>query len=292
MNPSATGGPILKGTKNRLVKRHPLVSFFALAFAITWGLDALRTLLGLTGLTAGFVLVVAGAGPSLAGFVVAWLVGGRRGLRSLLGRVLKWRVGLGWYLLVLVAFSALLVGVIAATMALVGQPFRAAFSGPWWLLPAFMPLVLFLGPLQEELGWRAFALPPLMERHGWISAGVVVGLAWAVWHRTPTTWAAISWSEPLGSAGLLGLMLGAFVPDVALSVLMAWVYRQTQGSALLAGLGMHTAANYALFLPAVPMGPSATTTTWALTWSFAGCLAILALLAASTGREAGVRPPR
>ncbi|MGH3147729.1 MAG: lysostaphin resistance A-like protein, partial [Rubrobacter sp.] len=211
---------------------------------------------------------------------------------SLLGRVLKWRVGLGWYLLVLVAFPALLVGIIAATMALVGQPFRAAFSGPWWLLPAFMPLVLFLGPLQEELGWRAFALPPLMERHGWISAGVVVGLAWAVWHRTPTTWSAISWSEPLGSAGLLGLMLGAFVPDVALSVLMAWVYRQTQGSALLAGLGMHTAANYALFLPAVPTGPSATTTTWALTWSFAGCLSILALLAASTGREADARPPR
>lgn len=291
MNPFTPGASTPKGLKNRLVKRHPLVSFFALAFAITWGLDALRALLGLAGLSAALVLEVAGAGPSLAGLIVAWLVGGRRGLRGLLGRVLKWRVGLGWYLLVLVAFPALLLGVIAATMALVGQPFRAAFPGPWWLLPAFMPLVLFLGPLQEELGWRAFALPTLMGRHGWLSAGVIVGLAWAVWHRTPATWSAISWSEPLGSAGLLGLALGALVPDVALSVLMAWVYRHTRGSALLAGLGMHTAANYALFLPVVPTGPAATTTTWAVTCSFAGCLTILALLAASTAREAGVRPP-
>lgn len=42
-----------------------------------------------------------------------------------------------------------------------------------------------------------------------------------------------------------------FLLDVALSVLMAWVYVRTGGSALLAGLAMHTAANYALYLPAV-----------------------------------------
>jgi membrane protease YdiL (CAAX protease family) len=270
----------------KLSKKYPLAGFFVLAFAITWGLDALRLLLGLPGFSAGLVLTVAGAGPSLAGLVVAWAADGRRGLRILLGRAFKWRVGIKWYLLVLVAFPAFLVGVIAAAMILSGQPFRPAFPGPLWLLPAFMPLVLFLGPLQEELGWRAFALPALMERYGWLPAGLVLGVAWALWHRTPATWSAITWSDPLGSTGLFGLALGAVVPDIALSVLMAWVYRRTRGSALLAGLGMHTAANYALFLPALPAGPAAQAATWAVTGAFAGCLTVLVFLAILMERKA------
>lgn len=191
-----------------------------------------------------------------------------------------------------VAFPALLVGLIAAAMVLSGQPFRSAFPGPWWLVPAFMPLVRFLGPLQEELGWRAFALPALMERYGWLPAGLGLGVAWALWHRTPSTWPGIIWSEPLGSAGLTGLILGAVVPDISLSVLMAWVFVRTRGSALLTGLGMHTAANFALFLPALPAGQAAQATTWAVTLAFAGCLAALALLAASTERKADGRTPR
>jgi hypothetical protein len=209
-----------------------------------------------------------------------------------MGRALKWRVGGRWYLLVLVFFPALLVGVLAAATVLSDQPFRTAFPGPWWLFPAFMPLVLILGPLQEEFGWRALALPALMGRHGWLPAGLVLGAAWALWHRTPSTWAAIAWSEPLDPAGLAGLVVDAVVPDVALSVLMAWVFVRTRGSALLAGFGMHTAANFALFLPAPPAGPAAQATTWAVTLAFAGCLTALALLVASTERKVGGRTPR
>lgn len=275
-----------------LVKKHPLAAFFALAFAITWGLEILRPVFGLSDLPVVLALEAAGAGPSLAGLLVAWVAGGRHGLRVLLDRALKWRVDLRWYLLVLVAFPALLVGVIAAAVVFSGQPFGVAFPGPRWLLPAFMFLVLFLGPLQEELGWRAYALPALMERHGWLSAGLILGFAWALWHRTPATWSAVTWSEPLGSAGLSGLIVGAVIPDVALSVLMAWVFVRTRRSALLAGFGMHTAANYALFLPALPSGPAATLTTWVVTCSFAGCLTVLAGLVVLVEREAGTRSTR
>lgn len=266
------------------VKKHPVVAFFVLAFAITWGSETLRLFLGLPGFSAILALQVAGAGPSLAGLVVAWAAYGRRGLRDLLGKAFKWRVGIGWYPLVLVAFPALLVGVLAAATIISGQAFKITVS--WWLLPAFMLLVPLLGPLQEELGWRAFALPALMERCGWLPASLIIGAAWALWHRTPETWTAATWSEPLGSAGLFGLILSAALPDVALSVLMAWVFVRTGGSALLAGIGMHTAANFALFVPAVQAD---TATTWAITGSFAGCLTTLALLAALTERKAEAR---
>ncbi|PMB05057.1 hypothetical protein CEN49_19180 [Fischerella thermalis CCMEE 5273] len=260
------------------IKQHPIRSFFILTFTITWGLELLRLYLGFSGLSMALTLEIAGAGPSLAGLVVAWIVGGRREVHDLFRRAFKWRVGIWWYIWVIVIFPVLLISIIATAMVLSGQPFQSALPGPWWLIPAFLPLVLFFGPLQEELGWRAFALPVLMERYGWLSAGLVIGLVWALWHRTPTTWSAITWSDPLSSTGLFGLILGAVIPDVALSVLMAWTFWRTRGSAFLAGLGMHTAANYALFLPALPTGAGATAATWAVTGAFAGFLVFLSLL--------------
>ena len=266
------------------MRQKPLVSFFALAFGISWGLDALRLFSGADGTAGVLLLQVSGAGPSLAGLFVAWAAHGGRGLRELFGRALRWRVGLRWYLLVLVLFPALLVGVIAASTALSGGTFRSTV--PLWLLPPFMLLVVLVGPLPEELGWRAFALPALMERHGWLRAGLVLGAAWALWHRQVETWL----QAPDG--GLGGLILGAVVPDVALSILMAWVYLRTGGSALLAGIGMHTAANFALFLPAGQADPA---TTWAITASFAACLFVLAAAVVTAegrrDRDAG-RPNR
>lgn len=242
-----------------LTRKHPIPAFFALTFAITWGLDGMGLLIGASGTVAGISLLVAGAGPSLAGLAVSWVADGRSGLRSLLGRFLRWRVGIFWYLLVLVAFPALLVGVIAALTLLSGYPFRPDFPGPWWFLPVLLPWLLFAGPLQEELGWRGFATPALLERFDWLKAGLIVGVAWALWHRTPTTW-----SEPWGSAEFAGI-----VADVSLSVVMAWVYRATGGSALLAGLGMQLAANLALATATVPVQ--------GLQWAVAGCFVALAL---------------
>ncbi len=251
-----------------LVARRPLVSFFVLAFAITWGLDTLRLLLEGTvsrpgGAAPGIVYLVSGAGPSLAGLAVAWAAGGRQGLRVLLRRFLRWRVGVRWYLLVFLAFPALIVGTISATTLLSGGTFRPDFPGPLWLFPALVFYVLLLaGPLPEEIGWRGFALPALMDRYGWLPAGLAVGVAWAFWHRTPMTW-----TEPLDSAALAGM-----VSDVSLSVVMAWVYVRTGGSALLAGLGMHLSANLAL--------ATATQAVPGLQWTTAGCFVALASLAA------------
>lgn len=262
------------GCVRNQIREHPLVAFFALAFAVTWGLDALRLLFGVGGTAGALLLQVAGAGPSLAGLLVAWAAHGGRGLKELFGRALRWRVGLRWYLLVLVAFPALLLGVLAAASVLSGGTFSPTV--PVWLLPAFVPFAVLLGPLPEELGWRAFALPLLMERYGWLRAGLVLGAAWALWHRTPETW-----SQP-PDGGLVGLILTAVVQDVALSILMAWVFLRTGGSALVAGIGMHTAANFVLFVPMAQPDPA---TTWAVTVAFSGCLALLALLAVLAERE-------
>lgn len=258
----------------RMIRR-PVLAFLLLAFSITWGLDALGYLVPLPLPLQVVTFEVAGAGPSLAGLIVVVVVSGRQGVRALIARMLRWRTGWRWWLLVVVVFPVVLITAEVAAFASSGRPFSTAAA--WWLLPALFPLVVFLGPLQEEVGWRGFALPTLLAQTGWVRTGVLLGLAWALWHRAPSTWASITWDQPLAPTGAAGLVLGAFVPDIALSVLMAWVFTRT-GSGLLAGLGMHTAANFALFVPAAPVGPDATEVGWAATWAVAGVLTALAAL--------------
>jgi hypothetical protein len=72
------------------IKRHPLVAFFVLAYAMTWPLIPLVSVSPLWGFPALF-------GPAFAALIVAVVTDGRPGLRDLLGRLVRWRVGARWY---------------------------------------------------------------------------------------------------------------------------------------------------------------------------------------------------
>jgi uncharacterized protein len=92
-------------TTKAFIKRHPLLTYFALTFAISWG-GVLLVIGGPDGIpgtseetTKLFPLVylTTVAGPSLAGILLTGLVGGRASLREFLSLLLRWRVGARWY---------------------------------------------------------------------------------------------------------------------------------------------------------------------------------------------------
>jgi uncharacterized protein len=88
-------------TIKAFTKSHPLLSFYALAFAITWG--GLIMVVGgpseIVGSPEKFemqfplVLLAWLAGPSAASILMTGLVHGRDGFRNLLNRMTGWRVG-------------------------------------------------------------------------------------------------------------------------------------------------------------------------------------------------------
>src|ERR671921_2928647 len=92
-----------------LLARHPLISFFIMAFAFSWiawspwvlseeGVGLLPyPVSALPWIPLGIFL-----GPTLSGFIMTGITEGRAGVRRLLHRIVLWRVGLRWYLFALI----------------------------------------------------------------------------------------------------------------------------------------------------------------------------------------------
>jgi membrane protease YdiL (CAAX protease family) len=204
-----------------LVKRHPLVAFFALAYALTWPLIPLVTVSPLWGLPALF-------GPALAAIIVAAVTDGGPGLGDLLDRLLRWRVGARWYAVAL-GLPMVLALAAAGLHLLLGTQTSLDFGGL-----SVLNFVVFALIVGEELGWRGYALPRLLAERSALAASLIVGALWGVWHL-PTFF--------VPGAPQYGLPFAAFLLlTVAYSVVIGWLFVHAHGSVLIASL-MHGAIN-------------------------------------------------
>jgi uncharacterized protein len=229
------------------VKRHPLIAFFLLAFALSWifwlPLVFLRDTIPAT---QGLVLLILGSSvPSLLAIVLTAIVLGRESLRKLLGRLLIWRVDPRWYLVVVLGPAALAGGMVVFN-AFVGGP-ALSFSTSL-LLGVVIPLAFSIFPgsaLGEEIGWRGYALPRLQAGRSALSASLILGVIWAFYHL-PLSFTGQAFRSP-------SLFVPFAISTIALSVILTWVYNSTGGSLLLVVL-LHATANLPLTLLLEPLG--------------------------------------
>jgi CAAX protease family protein len=170
---------------------------------------------------------------SLAGIILAAVEGRKGGVRELLGRFLIWRVGIQWWAFVL------LFPVIPAVTALY---LFHLFGGPavdWSQLkplssvvPPFIMLTIFAG-MGEEFGWRGFALPRLQARYNALTASLIVGVLWSIWHIPLfLTKGTIQYEWRL-QAGLILPILAYAMFVISESIRCTWVFNNTKGSVLL-----------------------------------------------------------
>jgi CAAX protease family protein len=161
------------------------LKYFVLAFAFTWGfwvpaaLEA-RGLISPLPVPATFL----GAfGPLLAAVVVTAQESGRVGLRSLLGRVVRWRVAPIWYGVAILGPLASMLGAIALHVLLGGQPpsLGLLIAAPPTLLIAVVYMMITVA-LGEEVGWRGYALLALQTRYSALLASLILGVLWTLWH--------------------------------------------------------------------------------------------------------------
>ena len=103
-----------------LVMRHPVLTYFALAFLSPGAASSWWSVPGIPGPTTPtegllpLVFLAMFAGPSVAGILMTGLVDGRAGFRELRSRLLRWRVGARWYAVALLTAPLLLTAVLLA----------------------------------------------------------------------------------------------------------------------------------------------------------------------------------
>jgi membrane protease YdiL (CAAX protease family) len=243
-------------------------AFFALTFAISWAIWLAMIAASISiEATAGLALnVIATAGPSIAALLVAVAMG-RGELRRLLAGFSLARVSARWALVALL----LPLGMIAVAIALSVGAFGAAvpvISGGviGILVVEFVRVLVVGGPLEEELGWRGFALPRLQAQRSAFSASVVLGLIWGVWHIPLYFVAGTGQQETAGSAGATFAITAFVVWTIGLSILFTWLFNETQGSLIVVML-FHAAVNLGAFIPAAVASTGAASFLYALvTW--------------------------
>jgi membrane protease YdiL (CAAX protease family) len=213
------------------------LKYFVLAFSFTWALW-LPAVLDARGLISSLPVpaqALGAFGPMVAAVVVTAQEGGRAGIRSLLRRIVRWRVAPVWYGVALLGPLALTLGSMALHVALGGQPpsLGALIGALPMVLIMFVYMMIFVA-LGEEVGWRGYALPALQARYSALLSSVILGMMWAFWHLplflNPDTFYS---NLPFG------LWLAYLIP---FTILITWVFNSTGGSVLMA-MVVHAAMN-------------------------------------------------
>jgi membrane protease YdiL (CAAX protease family) len=188
-----------------------------------------------------FLFLLGGAGPFLAAVALTQLretAATRRDfwIRVFDPRRLRWP----WWLTALLIHPAIVALAFSVDTFLGGSLPRLEPSAR--SVPAILSLLFFVfwfGPLPEEIGWRGFALDRLQHRMTALLASLTLGSVWALWH-VPLFFVPGSFQESLNPGSPRSVMfLASMVP---LSVLMTWVYNNTDRSTLSAVL-IHYSGN-------------------------------------------------
>jgi membrane protease YdiL (CAAX protease family) len=96
----------------------------------------------------------------------------------------------------------------------------------------------FVGAVMEELGWRGYVLPKLLERRSALVSALIIGIPWGILHISLT----LPGQMNAGTSWLATVLFLA-----ALSVILTWFFLQTRGG-IAVGIVYHAAQNYFVFL--------------------------------------------
>lgn len=209
-----------------LTKQHALAIFCVLTITLTFAATLLR-------LPGEGVLVVIVFIPAVIAIVLTALSEGKVGVQMLLGKLTQWRIGIKWmFVAVALGFvMRFMISLIALGLGLIDAIQLRPLPPVQFVVLA---LILFIFAIPEELGWRGYALPKLLEQRSPLVAGLVIGVLWGSLHLALHLPGMIYAGLPL---------LPTLLQLIGLSVLMTWLYIKTNGNILLTGL-FHAAQSF------------------------------------------------
>jgi hypothetical protein len=193
-----------------VIRRHPVVTFFLLAYALTWAAIPWQSFFA--------------PGVLVAALIVVSLTEGVAGLRAMGSRLIRWRVSWIWYALALAVPLSIKFASIALNTALGAPlPHIAEFS-VWYSLPMAIAINI-VNPLNaqlpEEASFRGWAQPKLQTTRTPLAATALMAIGVTIWH-IPFFVMPQFGSSPIEATA-----------TVAVTFWYAWLFNHASGSALL-----------------------------------------------------------
>jgi len=97
----------------------------------------------------------------------------------------------------------------------------------------FLHGLLFAGGINEESGWRGFAIPKLQEKHSPLISSIIVWLFWALWHFL---------YDISSGTDIYSILLNRLFFNFLWAILFVWIFNKTKGSVLAPAI-FHSAMN-------------------------------------------------
>jgi len=260
-------------TKINKSEARNLVLYFLIAFGFTWLFWTLKAL-AVRGLLGSSILVdflaspdnPAAWGPFVSAVLLTWWYEKGRGVIGLLKRGVDYRFAKVWWIPTILLFPIIIGGALLMAM-LAGESIPELFwvSSPFLIVVNFVLYLLTGGPLQEEFGWRGYALPRLQSRFNALVSSIILGFMWGLWHL-PYFFIG---TEIIYAYGVLPLIFS----DILIAILLTWLFNNTGGS-ILVSLIFHN-----MFIMSADMFPALETQVGSLFYLIFLIAAVIAVVA-------------
>lgn len=181
-------------------------------------------------------------GPLVAALLLTFLTGGWKGIIGLLKRGVDFRFKKIWLLPILLLPPLIFTGAILLSVSTGTTPLDSSvLSTPIAAIVAPVMILLTAGPLQEEFGWRGYALPRLQRRFTALVSSLILGVLWWLWHLP------LVFIPDKFMVSRLPLFAALMVEIVLVTILFTWIYNNTGGS-ILAAMLFHTFMNWSIWV--------------------------------------------
>jgi membrane protease YdiL (CAAX protease family) len=193
-----------------LIRRHPVITFFLLAYALSWGAIPWQSFFA--------------PGVLVAALIVVSLTEGLAGLRAMGSRLIRWRVSWIWYVLALGVPLAVKFGALALNTGLGAPVPQIAEFNVWYSIPMAIAINIVYpinAQLPEEASLRGWAQPKLQTTRTPLAATVLMAIGVTIWHMP------LFFMPQFGSGPIESLA------TIAVTFWYAWLFNHASGSSLL-----------------------------------------------------------